>query len=111
MAFKTSHLGIQTLCFCNFLEGYIENNNKFEEIEKILNEYKLDGLECEYPLFSREERDTLESLCRKYNKFTSGGTDYHAKAKPNISIGTGIDNNININNEYIDSWINKVKIV
>lgn len=88
-----------------------ENNNKFEEIEKILNEYKLDGLECEYPLFSREERDTLESLCRKYNKFTSGGTDYHAKAKPNISIGTGIDNNININNEYIDSWINKVKIV
>lgn len=41
----------------------------------------------------------------------SDGTDYHAKSKPNINIGTGIDNNINIKNEYIDSWINKVKIV
>ena len=88
-----------------------ENDNKFEEIEKIMLEYNLDGLECEYPLFSKEEREKLKSIVRKHNKYISGGTDYHAKNKPTINIGTGIDNNISISKELIDNWINLVRII
>lgn len=86
-------------------------DNKFDEIEKILKNYNLDGLECEYPLFSNEERKKLKTLALKYNKYVTGGTDYHAKSKPNISIGTGINNNVCIDNEYIENWINKVNTI
>ena len=88
-----------------------ENNNKFDEIEKILKNYQLDGLECEYPLFNGEEREKLKAICKKYNKYISGGTDYHAKNKPNIEIGKGIDGNIQIEKELIDNWIDKVKLI
>lgn len=88
-----------------------ENEDKFDEIEKILNKYDLDGLECEYPLFTEEERNRLKQLARKYNKYISGGTDYHAKNKPNINIGTGINNNINIPKDMIDEWLDKVYVI
>ena len=88
-----------------------ENDNKFDEIEKILKKYELDGLECEYSLFNEKERAEIKSLCRKYNKYISGGTDYHAKNKPNIEIGRGIDGNIQIGKKLIEDWINKVKLI
>jgi len=78
--------------------------NKLNEIEIILKNYQLDGLECEYPLFSNQDRSNLKNIALKYKKYVSGGTDYHAKNKPNIYIGTGINNNIYITNEYIKDW-------
>lgn len=86
-----------------------EEESKLNEIELILKNYELDGLECEYPLFSSEEREGLKNIASKYKKYVSGGTDYHANNKPNINIGTGINNNIHITNQYIDKWIDKVK--
>jgi len=86
-------------------------DNKLKEIELILNNYDLDGLECEYPLFSKEERNSLRQLALKYNKIVTGGTDYHAKNKPNIMIGTGIDNNMNINTNYIKELLNKINTI
>lgn len=85
--------------------------NKLEEIEKMLISYDLDGLECEYPLFDNNERNSLKELAKKYNKYMSGGTDYHAKNKPNIEMGTGIEGNINISKHFIDDWIDKVKFI
>lgn len=86
-----------------------ENPEKI--IEEILMTTKIDGIECEYPLFTKEQREVAKRLCKKYNKFMSGGTDYHAKVKPTIQLGTGIKNNINISKELINDWINKVKKV
>ena len=86
-------------------------SNKLQEIEMILKKYEIDGLECEYPLFSTEERNALKNIALKYKKYVTGGTDYHANNKPNISIGTGINNNIYIHNTYIDEWISKVKTI
>lgn len=88
-----------------------DNKNKFEEIEEILKNYDLDGLECEYPLFSNDEREHLKKIAIKYNKYISGGTDYHAKNKPNIQIGTGINENLNIEKELIENWLHKVKLI
>ena len=89
--------------------GYIYPfEDKDKEIEEILKTTNIDGIECEYPLFSNEERNKAKKLAKKYNKFMSGGTDYHAKNKPNIELGTGINNNIHISKNLINNWINKV---
>ena len=86
-----------------------DNKNKIEEVENILINYELDGIECEYPLFSTEERNSLKELAIKYNKYVTGGTDYHAKNKPNIKIGTGIDGNVCVTEEIVNDWIDKVE--
>lgn len=89
--------------------GYIYPfEDKDTIIEEILKTTNIDGIECEYPLFSDEEREKAKKLAKKYNKFMSGGTDYHAKNKPNIELGTGINNNIQIPKDFISDWINKV---
>lgn len=88
-----------------------DNENKIEEIEKMLVNYQFDGLECEYPLFNENERNSLKKLSKKYNKYMSGGTDYHGQNKPNINIGTGIQGNINIPKHFINEWIDKMKII
>ena len=59
--------------------GDIPLGNIFEQtIEEILSTTDIDGLECEYPSFTIEQRQFLKVLCKKYNKFMSGGSDYHA---------------------------------
>lgn len=88
--------------------SFKEKDKKIEEILKTTN---IDGLECEYPTFSQKQRTKLKELCKKYKKFMSGGSDYHDLNKINIDMGTGIDNNLNINKELIQDWIDKVKTI
>lgn len=85
--------------------------DKVKTIEEILSTTEIDGIECIYTLFSEEERKIAIDLCKKYNKYMSGGTDYHAKNKPDIMLGTGKNNNLHIQEEFIKSWINKVNII
>lgn len=82
--------------------------NSNETIEKILSTTDIDGAECIYPTFSEQQITDIKSLCKKYNKFMSGGSDYHAKNKPHISLGTGINNNIKVEYEIIKEWADKV---
>lgn len=79
-------------------------------IEEILATTDIDGMECIYTEFSEDERKKAYDLCKKYNKFMSGGTDYHAKNKPDIELGTGRNNNIKIENDFIKDWVDKVTI-
>ncbi len=83
-----------------------ENSNK--TIEKILSTTGIDGAECIYPTFSEQQKADIMSLCKKHNKFISGGSDYHAKNKPHISLGTGINNNIKIEYDIIKEWADKI---
>ncbi len=78
-------------------------------IEKILRTTNIDRLECIYPLFNKKDTDFMINLCQKYQKFMSGGSDYHTKNKPNISMGTGINNNILLQKTFVKDWINKVR--
>lgn len=85
--------------------------DKVKTIEEILSTTEIDGIECIYTLFSEEERKIAMDLCKKYNKYMSGGTDYHAKNKPDINLGTGKYNNVCIPKEIIEPWINKINII
>lgn len=87
---------------------YPYEKDKFEEIEHILKTYNLDGIEVDYPLFTQNDRIKLREITKKYNKYISGGTDYHANNKPDIKLGTGIENNMTITKEDIEEWLNKV---
>jgi predicted metal-dependent phosphoesterase TrpH len=55
----------------------------------------LRGIEVYHPKNSYEERKTYFELVNQYNLLISGGSDYHGKiVKPDVEIGTGINNNI-----------------
>lgn len=79
--------------------------NKEKELENILASSKIDGAECEYPMFTQEQRKYLKDICKKYNKFMSGGSDYHANNKPTVKMGSGENNNLNIDKNLIQDWI------
>ena len=85
--------------------------NVRESVEKIISTTDIDGLECIYPLFNDEEREFMLDLCKKYNKFSSGGSDYHAKNKPETFMGTGINNNIRVEKLLIKDWVNDIKMI
>lgn len=92
--------------------GYIYPfDDKDKIIEEILSTTNIDGMECVYTEFSEEERKKAMRFCKKYNKFMSGGSDYHAKNKPDINLGTGRNNNMKIEKSLIESWINKVRYI
>ena len=82
-----------------------------ETIEEIFRTTDIDGIEAIYPTFSEEQRKNVINLARKYNKYVSGGTDYHAKNKPYIDLGTGIENNMCIEQSLIKDWVDKVKMI
>ncbi len=86
-----------------------ENSN--ETIEEIISTTKIDGAECIYPTFSEKQREDILNICKKYNKYCSGGSDYHAKNKPKIELGTGINNNMRIEKRLIKDWIDLVKLI
>lgn len=75
------------LVFVPHIFEYRENSEKI--LDFILNNHEIDGIECYYTTFSDEQNQKLLELCRDYNLFISGGSDYHGAAKPNVHMGTG----------------------
>lgn len=75
------------------------------EIENIIRTTQIDGFECQHSIFSEEQKSEIIGLCQKYNKYMSGGSDYHAKNKPDIQIGTGKNNNLHIQKQFVENWI------
>ncbi len=86
-------------------------DDKVEMIEEILKTTKIDGIEAEYPLFSSEERETIKKYAHQYHKYISGGSDYHAKTKPDIEMGTGKNHNLNISKDLVKDWIEQVRTI
>ncbi len=73
---------------------------KPEEFKKLVKDMKacgLDAIEVYHSNQSEEERDFYLQTAIENNLLVSGGSDYHGPIKkPNIMIGTGRNNNLNI---------------
>lgn len=71
------------------LEGF----NSFEKEQKIkhLVDLGLDGIERYYPSYSNKEIQYVDYLIGKYNLIPSGGTDFHGKNRPEVTLG-GVEN-------------------
>lgn len=79
-----------------------------EEVKKLKDNYEIAGYECYYSKFSKEQTQEIIEFCETNNLYKSGGSDYHGKTKPNIEMGTGRNNNLNINFDIAKPWINKL---
>ena len=54
------------------------------------------GMECYHSNFTNEEMAYYLEIANRYNLLVSGGSDYHGSAKPDVSLGTGKNNNLYI---------------
>ena len=88
--------------FVPHIYEYRENSEKI--LNFILNNHQIDGIECYYTTFSKEQTDKLLEICNDKNLFVSGGSDYHGKNKSKVNMGTGYGN-LNITRNITNSWI------
>lgn len=68
------------------------DDDKMKLYLKELKSYGLDGLEGYYTDYTPEMQEKYQSMAKELGLMISGGTDFHAKMKPHISIGTGLGN-------------------
>jgi predicted metal-dependent phosphoesterase TrpH len=54
-----------------------------------LSERGLAGMECHYGGYQPEERAGLTALAARLGLVATGGSDYHGRYKPDLSVGTG----------------------
>lgn len=77
--------------------------NIANELLNIINDYELDGLECFYTTFTREQSDYLVNVCKEKGLYMSGGSDFHGTRKINHNLGTG-HGNLHIDEAVVDNW-------
>ena len=93
--------------FVPHIYEYRDNADKI--LKFILDNHKIEGIECYYTTFTEEQTKNLLEVCKNYNLYISGGSDYHGKSKPNVELGTGFGN-LNVKKDIIKEWINTVKL-
>ncbi len=79
------------------------------EIEKAVADLKsegLDGIECYYSTYSRQEQEYILSLAQKFDLTVTGGSDYHGDTKPGLDLMNGYGN-LNIPDEILDTILEK----
>ncbi len=68
------------------------SDDELKEFLTELKSYGLCGLEGYYTDYTPEMQIKYQSMAKELGLMISGGTDFHAKMKPHISIGTGLGN-------------------
>jgi 3',5'-nucleoside bisphosphate phosphatase len=77
-----------------------------EAEEKFIVELRdagLRGIEVFHSDHGPGEVERYAGIARKYNLAVSGGSDFHGEVKPQISLGTGHDGNLNIPKSVLES--------
>lgn len=75
-----------------------------KELDELVTNYNIDGIECYHSDFSDEHIKHLNEYCEKKHFFKSGGSDYHGDNKPDIALAFG-RGNMKIPTEIISDWI------
>ena len=89
-----------------FLPHIFEYKHNAKKVLKhILENYKIDGLECYYSTFTDEQTKKLSRMCKARKMLISGGSDYHGLNEPNIEMGIG-KGNLQIKKSVISNWQN-----
>jgi 3',5'-nucleoside bisphosphate phosphatase len=73
--------------------------------EKFIGELRdagLRGIEVFHSDHRPADMERFAGIARKYNLAVSGGSDFHGEVKPQISLGTGYDGNLNIPKSVLD---------
>ncbi|MGX8692351.1 MAG: PHP domain-containing protein [Clostridia bacterium] len=60
------------------------------------------GMECRYSGYTEDMSAYLLRLAEEYDLAPTGGSDFHGSNKPQISIGRGINDNLEVPYEYLE---------
>ncbi|MDR1017910.1 MAG: PHP domain-containing protein [Lachnospiraceae bacterium] len=82
---------------------FIYGDNSMKFFDTLTNNYKIDGIECYYTVFTNEQNKFLLDYCYENNLLISGGSDYHGKNKPGASLGVG-GGALNIPSSILHNW-------
>jgi len=66
------------------------------------------GLEAEYSLYRRHEREGYADLARRFGLLPSGGSDYHGSYKPGLHLGTGYGD-LRVHERLVDALREQVR--
>lgn len=94
------------LAFLPHIYVYKWAENKEEFINELVDNYDIDGMECYYNNFTKEQTDYLVNLCNTKGLYKSGGSDYHGTKRPEVEMGIG-KGNLSVPDEILDVWKNK----
>ena len=87
--------------FLPHIYEYRENSERI--LENILQNYKIDGIECYYRNFTEEQTKYLLQVCNENGLYVSGGSDFHGRGKPNVKMGIG-EGNLNVPDNIVENW-------
>ncbi|MDE5538859.1 MAG: PHP domain-containing protein [Bacilli bacterium] len=74
-----------------------------EFINRLYNQYKLDGVECFYTSFSEEQTAYLVDFAKARGLLMSGGSDYHGDNRKDTRLGCGRGNLV-ISKDVLANW-------
>ena len=72
------------------------SKDRLESFINLLKDSGLEGLECLYSRYTASDSSMLIRMAKRHGLFVTGGTDFHGANKPEIHLGTGINNNLEI---------------
>jgi 3',5'-nucleoside bisphosphate phosphatase len=81
------------------LKGYSDENARIGL--KMLKELGLDGMECYYPSYSKEDTLRCAKYIEDFDFIKSGGTDFHGANRPQIKLGVG-EGDFNVPDELLE---------
>ena len=70
--------------------AYRLSEKHLDELISNLKDHGLAGIEAFYSAHGMSETDKVRNYAKKYDLMLSGGSDYHGKNKPLISLGLGM---------------------
>lgn len=83
---------------------YVYSESIVENLDNIIKNYDLDGIETYYTIFSEVQIEFLKNYCIKNNLYQSGGSDFHGERKIDYNLGIG-KGNLQIPKEIIEEWL------
>lgn len=89
--------------FLAHLYGYIVDDHE-DFLNSMVSLNALDGIECYHSLHSIDQTKYLLNYCKEHNLYSSGGSDYHGKLKPNVKMGENILGT-KIPFDILESWL------
>ena len=80
-----------------------------KELDNMYKNYDIDGIECYYNGFNKEQISNIEKFAHDNHLLTSGGSDYHAKPGFKSQLGCCMQGNSKISDDVINNWNVSIK--
>ena len=75
------------IAFWAHLFVYAHAESFRSRLERLVQQFGLDGMECYHSDFTSDQCSDLDAFCKSHRLLRSGGSDYHGTRKPNTPMG------------------------